>query len=133
MSVHQRSRKPYGYTTDVEHLASTHKYLTQWNPERFINWAQLIGEPVKEFILRLMDSKSHPEQSYKACQGVLGYERRVGRDRLINACKRAIEFENYSYSAIKIILENQYDQLISTEASSGLPQHENIRGEEYYK
>jgi len=133
LAVHQRNRKSYGYTTDEEHLASTHKYLTQWNPERFIKWAQLIGEPVKEFIIRLMGSKSHPEQSYKACQGVLGYERKVGRERLINACKRAIEFENYSYNAIKIILENQYDQLIPTEISSELPKHENIRGESYYK
>jgi hypothetical protein len=80
-----------------------------------------------------MGSKSHPEQSYKSCQGVLGYERKVGRERLINACKRAIEFENYSYHVIKLILENHYDQLIPTEISGELPQHENIRGEDYYQ
>jgi transposase len=133
LALHQRNRKPYGYTTEVEHLASTHKYLAQWNPERFIKWAQSIDETVKEFIIRLMDSKSHPEQSYKACQGVLGYERKVGRERLINACKRALEFGNYSYQAIKLILENQYDQLTPTEILVDLPQHENIRGRHYYQ
>jgi len=51
----------------------------------------------------LMENKTHPEQSYRACQGVLGYERKVGRERLINACKRAIEYDNYSYHAIKSI------------------------------
>ena len=44
-----------------------------------IKWAESIDESVREFIVRLMDSKTHPEQAYKACQGVLGYERKVGR------------------------------------------------------
>lgn len=133
LTVHPRDRKQYGYSTNVEHLASTHKYLTEWNPERFIKWAESINESVKEFIIRLMESKSHPEQSYKACQGVLGYERKVGRERLINACKRAIEYENYSYHSIRTILENKYDKLTNTELLTEIPQHENIRGENYYK
>lgn len=133
LAIHKRDRKQYGYTTNTEHLASTHKYLTEWNPERFIKWAQSMDESVKEFIIRLMESKSHPEQSYKSCQGVLGYERKVGRERLINACKRAIEYENYSYHSIKTILENKYDQLTYTELSKEIPQHENIRGENYYQ
>ena len=133
LARHKRDRKQYGYTTDIEHLASTHKYLTDWNPDRFIKWAESIDESVKTFIIRLMDSKAHPEQAYKACQGVLGYERKVGRVRLINACKRAIEYENYSYHSIKSILENKYDLLSCTELLTEIPQHENIRGENYYQ
>jgi hypothetical protein len=133
LASHKRDRRQYGYTTDIEHLASTHKYLTDWNPDRFIKWAESIDESVKTFIIRLMDSKAHPEQAYKACQGVLGYERKVGRERLINACKRAIEYENYSYHAIKSILENKYDLLSYTELLTDIPQHENIRGENYYQ
>ena len=34
---------------------------------------------------------------------------------------------------LKLILENQYDQLTYTEILGELPQHENIRGENYYK
>jgi transposase len=133
LALHQRNRKPYGYTTEDEHMASTHKYLAQWNPDRFIQWAGAIDESVRQFIVRLMDSKSHPEQSYKACQGVLGYERKVGRERLINACKRAMGYENYSYHAIKTILENRYDQIANPEPSPDIPQHENIRGGNYYQ
>ena len=133
LTVHPRNRKQFGYTTNTEHLASTHKYLTEWNPERFIKWADSIDESVREFIIRLMESKSHPEQSYKACQGILGYERKVGRERLINACKRAIEYENYSYHSIKTILENKYDQLTYAELLTDIPPHENIRGENYYQ
>jgi len=133
LTVHPRNRKQFGYSTNTEHLASTHKYLTEWNPERFIKWADSIDESVREFIIRLMESKSHPEQSYKACQGILGYERKVGRERLINACKRAIEYENYSYHSIKTILENKYDQLTYAELLTEIPPHENIRGENYYQ
>jgi transposase len=28
LAIHKRDRKQYGYTTNIEHLASTHKYLT---------------------------------------------------------------------------------------------------------
>jgi len=133
LAIHKRNRKLYGYTTNPDHLASTHRYLTEWSPDRFISWAESIDKTVKEFIMRLMDSKSHPEQAYKACQGVLGFERKVGRERLINACKRAIEYENYSYQAIKSILDNKYDMLTYAEISSEMPSHENIRGENYYQ
>jgi transposase len=133
IASHKRDRKPYGYTTDPDHLASTHRYLAEWNPERFIKWAESIDDTVKTFITRLMESKAHPEQAYKACQGVLGFERKVGRERLINACKRAIEYENYSYHAIKSILENKYDMLTYAEITAEIPSHENIRGETYYQ
>jgi len=133
IAVHKRDRRLYVYTTNPDHLASTHRYLTEWNPERFIKWAESIDDIVKEFIIHLMDSKSHPEQAYKACQGVLGFERKVGRERLINGCKRAIEYENYSYQAIKSILDNKYDMLTYAEISSVMPSHENIRGENYYQ
>jgi hypothetical protein len=133
IASHKRDRKPYGYTTNPDHLASTHRYLSEWNPDRFTKWAESIDKTVKVFITGLMDSKSHPEQAYKACQGVLGFERKVGRERLINACKRAIEYENYSYQAIKSILENKYDMLTSEELMAEIPSHENIRGENYYQ
>jgi len=133
IATHKRDRKPYGYTTNPDHLASTHRYLTEWNPDRFIKWAESIDIAVKVFITSLMDSKAHPEQAYKACQGVLGFERKVGRDRLINACRRAIDYENYSYHAIKTILENKYDMLIYAEITTEIPNHENIRGENYYQ
>jgi hypothetical protein len=133
LAMHKRDRKLYGYTTNPDHLASTHKYLAEWNPDRFIKWAESIDKTVKVFITGLMDSKTHSEQAYKACQGVLGYERKVGRERLINACKRAIEYENYSYHAIKSILENKYDMLTYAELSTDIPTHENIRGENYYQ
>ena len=129
---HIRNYQEYGYSTISEHLASTHQYLTLWHPDRFLQWAQIIDESVKTFVEHLLKNKTHPEQSYKACQGVLGLERKVGRERLINACKRAHEYQSYSYRTIKTILENKYDFMPVAEAITDLPQHNNIRGGMYY-
>jgi len=135
IATHQRDKAPYKYSTVTDHMASAHKYLTEWNPERFISWASKIDESVREFIVKVLESKAHPEQAYKTCQGVLNYERRVGRERLISACKRAMYYENYSYRIIKNILEKRLDLLYEEVKvpCSGIPKHENIRGEDYYQ
>ena len=39
-----------------------------------IKCGKSIDPSVKTFITGRMDSKSHPEQAYKACEGVLGFE-----------------------------------------------------------
>jgi len=63
----------------------------------------------------------------------LGLERKVGRERLINACRRATEYDNYSYQAVKSILENKYDMLTYDELMADMPAHDNIRGRNYYQ
>jgi transposase len=135
IATHDRDKAPYKYTTTPDHMASTHKYLTEWNPERFINWASKIDDTVRVFIIKILESKAHPEQAYKTCQGVLNYERRVGRKRLIAACTRALYYQKYTYQIIKNILEKRLDQLEedTQEQLVETPKHENIRGEEYYQ
>ncbi len=134
IAVHQRVKKPFGYTTITEHLASTHKFITEWTPQRFINWAESIDENVKEYIIRILEKKQHPEQAYKSCMGVFSFVKKVGEERLKNACKRAIEYNMYSYKTVQIILEKGLDKLDDGNLfEQDLPDHNNIRGKEYYK
>lgn len=134
IAIHQRDPSPYTYTTLKEHLASTHRFITDWTPQRFINWGESIDESVKLFIIRLLDAKRHPEQAYKSCMGVLSFEKKVGAERLIKACKRALDYNIYNYKIIEKILHKGLD-LIEEEKTQpqDLPKHHNIRGEEYYK
>lgn len=37
IAVHTRIKSPYNYTTVKEHLASTHRFATEWTPQRFID------------------------------------------------------------------------------------------------
>jgi len=133
IAFHQRKHKPYGYTTITEHLASAHKFITEWTPQKFINWAESIGESVKEYILKILEKKQHPEQAYKSCMGVLSLAKKVGGDRLKNACKRAIEYNMYSYKTIQNILEKGLDKVDhDSQMEDVIPEHGNIRGKEYY-
>jgi hypothetical protein len=133
IATHSRNMKAYAYITDTAHLASTHRFIGEWNPERFIHWARQIDQAVEKYITTVLESKPHPEQAYKSCQGILLFERKVGRDRLVNACKRALDFGIYNYGIIKSILENGYDKIQEADLFGRIPDHENIRGEEYYQ
>jgi hypothetical protein len=66
--------------------------------------------------------------------GVLSFSKKVGNQRLINACKRALEYQIYNYKIIQKILEKGLDMMPDeTDDSKHLPEHQNIRGEDYYK
>jgi hypothetical protein len=87
------------------------------------------------FIVNLLEKKQHPEQSYKSCVGVLAMAKKVGNERLANACKRALDYYIYNYKIIQTILNKSLD-LLSEEQSEEqlqLPEHKNIRGDNYYK
>lgn len=136
IALHQRLRSPYNYTTVAEHMASTHRFVSEWSAEKFIGWAQSIHPDVRLFIERILDKKQHEEQAYKSCVGVLSLVKKVGKERLINACKRAIEYGYYNYKTIQTILEKGLDNYNETPEENGqmqMPLHENIRGENYYE
>ncbi|WP_452600006.1 IS21 family transposase [Pontimicrobium sp. MEBiC01747] len=134
IAIHKRGLKRYGYTTDRDHMPSTHRYVADWNPDTFLNWAGGIGEHCKTFITLLLAKRQHPEQSYKSCAGVLGLSKKVGNQRLNNACKRALDYERINYQSIKSILEKGLDYIQEdTNTESSIPKHDNIRGGNYYK
>jgi len=136
IATHQRNYKPYMYTTNSEHLASTHQFVADWSATRFIDWATDIDSAVAEFIIKIIDSRNHPEQAFKSCLGILSYEKKVGRVRLINACKRALDFKIYNFKTIQNILENNLDTIDAEQEqdlNQELPEHRNIRGKHYYE
>jgi len=135
IALHKRTKRPYQYTTQREHLASTHRFVSEWTPERFISWAADIHEDVRLYILKVLDRKQHPEQAYKACVGILSFAKKVGNDRLIKACQRALGYGAYNYKTIQKILERKLDMRDTMEEANQLqmPLHDNIRGENYYQ
>lgn len=133
IATHIRNYKPYVYTTTPEHLASTHQFMTQWSASNFIDWGNRIDPVVGEYILKIIDSRNHPEQAFKSCLGILSYEKKVSKERLINACKRALDFKIYNFKTIQNILENNLDTIeFEHEQEQDLPTHGNIRGKHYF-
>lgn len=134
IAQHKRMKSPYNYTTDKEHLASAHRFVSDWTPERFLSWASGIHEDVHLYILKILDRKQHPEQAYKSCVGILSFAKKVGNERLIKACQRALGYGMYNYKIIQRILEKGLDKQSDEENEQlEMPLHDNIRGEEYYQ
>jgi len=135
IALHKRAKNPYGYTTDKDHMATTHRFVTDWTPDKFLDWAASIHEDVRLYILKILDRKQHPEQAYKSCLGVLGFAKKAGNERLIVACQRALSYGIYNYKTIQTILENKMDNYEESLFADELPmpEHNNIRGEDYYK
>jgi hypothetical protein len=134
IAVHNRNRKQFGYTTNPEHMPSHHRFLAEWNPERFMKQAERKGTHVRNMISYVLKSRNHPEQTFRSCQGILHLSRTYGDYRLERACKRALYYKNYSYRAVKNILNNGLDRIEEDSIQMELlPLHENIRGEQYYR
>ena len=133
IALHNRQYRKYHYTTNNEHLASAHRYLSDWTPEKFIEEATAIHEDVASYIVAVIERKQHPEQAYKSCSGILNLKRKAGNERLTNACRRAHSFGVYNYPIIVQILEKKLDQISDDKEELPMPEHHNIRGEDYYQ
>ena len=130
----QGKERKYAYTTTKEHMPSHHHFVSEWSSEKFISWAGGIGHDCQDYIIKILDKKQHPEQSYKSCMGILQLQNKVGRTRLNNACKRALDYGAYNYNIIVNILEKGWDVIEDApQEQSQVPNHNNIRGKDYYK
>lgn len=137
IAVHPRGLKEFGYTTVPDHLPSSHRFVSDWTPEKFIGWAERISPDVKAYISHILEQKIYPELAYKSCVGILSMEKKVGAQRLIRAVQRATYYQIYNYKAIKKIIDGGLDILFEQEQAApvqaSLPFHDNIRGKDHYQ
>ena len=136
IAFHNRGYKPFGYTTDQNHLPSSHQFVSDWKPEKFLSWADSIAPQVRVYIEAVLQQKRYPEQAYRSCVGILSLAKKVGKDRLIKAIERAGFYQIYNYKTVKKILDGGLEMLFEPDSEhekTSLPTHINIRGKEQYK
>ena len=133
VASHPRSTAKGRFSTHSVHMPPEHQFFSQWSPERFLRWAQQIGEQTTELISQALDTRRHPEQAYRTCLGILGLAKRYSPQRLEAACQRANAAKIRSYKGVHNILKNKLDQLpLEPVSDPPMPPHANIRGEKYY-
>lgn len=134
IATHKRNRHIYGYTTKTEHRPVNHQYISQWNPQRFMKWARSISEEVEQVIIKILDSRQHPEQAYKSCMGLLNLAKKHDHNDYIKACKKALLLNCTNYKFIKNTLTTKSFNLSEEQELNlfKLPTHKNIRGKEMY-
>jgi transposase len=133
VASHRRSNVPGRHTTIAEHMPPAHQQHLEWSPERLVRWAQTIGPHTAQVVQALLDSRTHPQQAYRSCLGLLRLGNHYGQERLEAACGRALPAGIHSYKGVKNILDAKLDQLEPEESAAVVPPaHENIRGQTYY-
>lgn len=134
IASHARGTRHGGQTTCLEHMPTSHRAMQEWTPERFIRWASDIGPATASVANHLLQKKQHPEQNFRSVLALLSYAKKYTRQRLENACTRALAFNSPSRRSVESILKNGLDHLPLPTAQHELPLeiHENIRGETYY-
>lgn len=133
IACHARSFAKGRHTTLDEHLAPAHQKVAGWNSQRFLDWAATIGPYALAAIDRLLRSRKHPQQGYRAALGVMRLAKTYGADRLEAACDRALQIGSVSWRSLDSILKNNLDRSTKKTAQASLPlDHANVRGPGYY-
>ncbi len=134
IAAHVRNYTPGSYTTQKDHLCSTHQHYLQRSPDYYIQKAKSQDQNLYELFKRLFDQDRHPEQLYRSCDGLLSLQRKTPSDEFKRACQIAIENQVYSYKFICRLIENKMTgDYQDKPINKALPKHENIRGKDYYK
>jgi transposase len=135
IALHRRNQHTYGYTTVHEHLPPQHRYKDNWNSEKLLSWGESIGRHVRDVVDTILSRKTHPEQGFKSCMGILNLTKKYDHTRLDKACQKALMYEYVSYKGIENMLKNGVEenmqQELFKEYTHGI--HENVRGQKYYK
>lgn len=133
--AHVRSYVLYAHTTLKEHMPPAHQKYLEWTPSRIVSWAEKIGPQTALLVQKIIDSRTHPEQAYRSCLGILRLEKHYPKERLEKAAARAVKFSALSFRSLRKILNSGLDRLEEDSQQapdSLLPTHENIRGPRYY-
>ena len=141
---HQRTKKPYDYTTLAAHMPPKHQAYHDSlsnTAQYYLNQASQIGTHTHTYILKLLQSKTIEQQTYESCKGLLRLAKMYTASRLEKACEMVSNEQHIrSYKIAKNILENKMDirigdgQYPSPSATSSIvpPIHNNQRGATNY-
>jgi transposase len=134
VASHLRSHARGRHTTLPEHMPEAHRRYAEWTPERLVRWAGKTGPATARAAEAILGSRPHPEQGFRACQGLIRLGKSYGPARLEAACARALATGPVSYRRVADILKAGLDRqpTPTTEATAPGFAHDNLRGPAYY-
>ena len=136
IATHSRDYTPGKYTTDPNHMSSSHKAYSEWSLEFFQNKAKHIGPSTHQYITGMILQRPYPEVAYKQAMGIIQLRKEYSTERIENACQRALSASSYGYHMVANILKKGLDKeldLIESQMKIHIPTHTNIRGADTYE
>jgi transposase len=109
-------RRLYGhpgqYQTLADHMPDNHRIYSEWNTERFISWAESIGENTAVTIKAILSAHKIEQQGYRSCMALLKLADKYSVNRLEAACKKALSYTpRPNYKNVQTILKTGSDKL----------------------
>lgn len=89
------------WSTDPQHLPANFRDMAEWNAAFFIRKAMTIGPNTTEVIKRILKCRKLEVQTYRMCQGVLGFSSKYGNEALEKASDSALNSGKVTYTTIK--------------------------------
>ena len=135
IAAHLRSSGNGKHTTVHEHMPSSHRRYADWTIDRIRRDAAAIGPASSALCELILDQRSHPEQGFRACLGIVRLVKAFGAQRVEAAATRALDIGARTYGSVKSILDNNLDRHATQQrAADGVTiLHPNIRGSRYYQ
>ena len=125
------------HSTLKEHMPPQHQKGLEWTPQRYVDWAAKTGPSTAQVVEKIMASRDHPQQGFRACRGLIQLGEKYGSGRLEAACRRALAIRGPSYRTVKSILMGGLEALPLPQdpptPAPVAPVHKNVRGSSYYQ
>jgi transposase len=134
IAAHLRSSGNGRHTTVQDHMPSSHRRYADWTIERIRRDAAGIGPSASALCDLILKERSHPEQGFRACLGIVRLVKAFGASRVEAAAARALDIGARTYGSVKSILDNKLDRHAAPQHGQDPVTilHRNIRGRHYY-
>jgi transposase len=138
VAIHPKLLHKGAYSTQHEHIASSHQKYLEWSPGKIMNWGLTIGIETSKLFKNIMDNRPHPEMGFRTCLGIISaykkyQEKGYSEEHLEIISTIAISKHYYKVSLVKDLLKS-YKPVDSDESASllTLSSHDNVRGADYF-
>lgn len=135
VALHVRLYKKGAYSTQKEHMASSHRFYGTWSPSRLINWGANFGDYTKRLIEHILAVRPHPEMGFRSCLAILKLAKK-------HSDKQAIELTSKKMLELNRCTANQFKKILTSKSYIDRPEnsvplfppdHKNVRGKTYYQ
>ncbi len=114
-------------------MPQAHQAALEWMPERIVQWTTQAGPATRRLVERIIASRPHPQQGFRAALGIKRLGKIYGPERLEVASERALRFGVLSYRSLASILKYGLDRAAEPEAEARTIDHPNIHGAACFK
>ncbi len=132
IATHQRATGA-GYTTAIEHFASTHRHYMRRSPAYYIGKAREKSVALTRLVERIFEVEPVPELAFRNCDALLSLERKTDPIVFEKACNIAYDNDLMSHKRLESIIAQCALLEAQNQIAIRFSKQGNIRGEDDYQ